>query len=131
MKFQELKSKVYELAEVSTTQQLKAKYVEIKALDMRRKDSWEQAFTVVQKQRSEFEDWIENPPQEYKDLFSEIAEASQKYDQKSVETKRLAQEVLLIANSLENLAEECQDEVNQLKREIKRSRRIARRADLN
>lgn len=101
MKFQELKAKVYELAEVNTTQQLKAKYAEFKTLDMRRKTSWEKALTAVQKQRSEFEDWLENPPEEYKDLFSEIVGASQKYAQKSLETKQLAQEVLSMANSLE------------------------------
>lgn len=131
MKFQELKAEVYGLAEVKTTQQLKAKYVNIKTLDMRRKTSWEKALAVVQKQQSEFEDWLENPSEEYKDLFSEITEASQKYDQKSVETKRLAQEVLSMASSLKTLAEESQDEANQLKREIKKSKRIAKQAELN
>lgn len=131
MKFQELKAKVYELAEVNTTQQLKAKYAEFKTLDMRRKTSWEKALTAVQKQRSEFEDWLENPPEEYKDLFSEIVGASQKYAQKSLETKQLAQEVLSMANSLETLAEECQDEADQIKRDIKKSRRIVKQAELN
>jgi hypothetical protein len=131
MKFQELKAKVYELAEVNTTQQLKAKYAEIKALDMRRKASWEKALSVVHKSRTEFEDWLENPPEEYKDLFAEITDASQEYDRKSVETKQLAQEVLSMANSLKTLAEEYQDEAEHLKQDIKKSRRIAKQAELN
>lgn len=131
MKLQELKAKVYELAKVNNTRQLKAKYEEIKTLDMRRKVSWEKALTVIQKQQSEFEDWLENPPEEYKDLFSEIKEASQKYNQKSAEAKQLAQEVLLMANSFETLAEEYQDEAAQLEREVKASRRSRKQAELN
>lgn len=131
MKFQELKSKVYELAKVPTTQQLKAKYEEIKTLDMRRKDSWEKALTVIQNQQNEFETWLENPPEEYKDLFSEIQEASQKYDQKSTETKQIAKEVLMMANSLEALAGECQDEAAQIEEEVKVSRRVRKQAELN
>ena len=131
MKLQELKAKVYELAKVNNTRQLKAKYEEIKTLDMRRKVSWDKALTVIQKQQSEFEDWLENPPEEYKDLFSEIKEASQKYNQKSAEAKQLAQEVLLMANSLETLAEEYQDEAAQLEREVKASRRSRKQAELN
>ncbi|WP_189523528.1 hypothetical protein [Nostoc sp. PA-18-2419] len=42
--------------------------------------SWEQILVIVKKQPSEFEDWLENPPEEYKDIFDEITEASQKYE---------------------------------------------------
>ncbi|MBD2094259.1 hypothetical protein H6F90_03740 [Trichocoleus sp. FACHB-591] len=131
MKFQELKAKVYELAKVTTTQQLKVKYEEIKTLDMRRRASWEKALSVIQSQRNEFETWLENPPEEYKDLFAEIKGASQKYDQKSTEAEQLAQEVLLMANSFEALANECQDEAVQLEKEVEASRRIRKQAELN
>lgn len=131
MKLQELKAKVYELAQVNTTQQLKAKYEEIKTLDMRRKISWGKAFTVIQQQQSEFEKWLENPPEEYKELFSKIAQASQKYDEKSAEVRQLSQEVLSIANSLETLAEEVQGEADQLKQDVKISKRISKQAELN
>lgn len=131
MKLQELKAKVYELADVTTTKQLKAKYEEIKTLDMRRKTSWEKALTIIQKQQSEFEAWLENPPEEYKDLFLDIKEASQRYDQKSTETKQIAQEVLMMANSLEALADECQNEAAQLEKEVKVSRRVRKQAELN
>ncbi|MEH2329626.1 hypothetical protein [Nostoc sp.] len=131
MKLQELKAKVYELAGVNNTKQLKAKNKEIKTLDMRLKASWEKTIAILQKPQSEFEDWLENPSEEYKNIFSEITEASQKYNQKSAQTKQLAQEVLSIANNLEELAEECQDEANKIKQEIKITRRISKQARLN
>ncbi|MBN3877013.1 MULTISPECIES: hypothetical protein [unclassified Nostoc] len=131
MKLQELKAKVYELAGVNNTKQLKEKNKEIKTLDMRLKTSWEKTIAILQKPQSEFEDWLENPPEEYKDIFSEITEASQKYARKSAQTKQLAREVLSIANNLEELAEESQDEANKIKQEIEITRRISKQARLN
>jgi DNA repair exonuclease SbcCD ATPase subunit len=131
MKLQELKAKVYELAGVNTTQKLKAKYGELKGLDMRRKSSWEKAFTVIQGQHSEFKEWLENPPDEYKDLFSEITEASQQYDRKSTKAKRLVNEVLMMAGNLEELAEECQAEARQLERDVNTASQISKQANLN
>jgi uncharacterized phage infection (PIP) family protein YhgE len=131
MKLQELKATIYGLAGVNTTQQIKAKYEEIKALDMRRKSSWEKAFTVIQGQHSELKEWLENPPDEYKDLFTEITEASQQYDRKSMKAKRLANEVLAMANSLEELADECQGEARQLEQDVKIAKRMSKRVNLN
>jgi len=131
MKLVELKAKVYELARVSTTLQLKAKYEESKGLDMRRKLSWEKAFTIVQKHQDEFRKWLENPSHEYKELFAEIALVSEEYDKKLLKGKQLGQEVILMAESLEVLAEECQDEADNLKQEVKAARQIAKRAELN
>jgi methyl-accepting chemotaxis protein len=74
---------------------------------------------------------LKNPPEEYKDIFSEITEVSQKYDQKSAQTKQQAREVLSIANNLEELAGECQDEVDQIKQEFEITRRISKQARLN
>jgi adenylosuccinate synthase len=131
MKLQELKVKVYQLAGVSNTKQLKVKYQEIKTLDMRLKISWEKTLAILHKTQGEFDKWLENPPEEYKDIFSEITEVSQKYEQKSAQTKQLVQEVLSIANNLEELAEEGQDEANQIKQEIEITRRISKQARLN
>ncbi|MBE8967680.1 hypothetical protein IQ277_15895 [Nostocales cyanobacterium LEGE 12452] len=131
MKLQELKAKVYELAGVNNTKQLKVKIQEIKTLDMRLKISWEKTIAILQKPQSEFDEWLENPPEEYKNLFSEIIEVSQKYEQKSAQTKQLAREVLSIANNLEELAEESQDEANKIKQEIEITRRISKQARLN
>ncbi|WP_392535157.1 hypothetical protein [Nostoc sp. C117] len=131
MKLQGLKAKVYELAGVNNTKQLKAKMQEIKTLDMRLKISWEKTIVILQKLQSEFEEWLENPPEEYKNIFSEITEASQKYDRKSAQKKQLALEVLSIANNLEELAEEFQDQAEKIKQEVKITRRISKQAKLN
>lgn len=131
MKYDELKAQVYKLAEVSTTQQLKAKYEAIKVLDMRRTASWYQAFTILQAQKNEFQRWLANPPNEYRELFAEIDLASQECDQKLIEAKQLAAEVITIAGNLEELAKEHQGEADTLKRELKAAQRIAKRAELN
>lgn len=131
MKFDELKAQVYELAEVCTTPQLKAKYKALQALDMRRKASWQQALVLIQKRQQELQNWLENPPDEYKDLFAEIRLISQEYGDKLIETKQLAAQVNVMADSLEELANECQDEANSLKQEVKAARRVAKRAELN
>lgn len=131
MKFDELKAQVYELAEVSTTPQLKSKYEAVQSLDMRRKASWQQALTIVQNRQREFQDWLENPPDKYKELFTEIRLVSQSFDDKLVEAKQLAAEVNAIADSLEDLAQECQDEADSLKQEVKAAQRVAKQAELN
>ncbi|MBD2412768.1 hypothetical protein FACHB389_07125 [Nostoc calcicola FACHB-389] len=131
MKLQELKAKVYELAQVNTTKQLKAKYKEIQTLDMRLKTSWQETLAILQKSQNEYENWLENPPQEYKELFSEITEALEKYDQKSTQTKKLAQEIVSIADELEELAEESQNEAEQIKQEVEVTKRISKKARLN
>ncbi|MEH1857230.1 MAG: hypothetical protein V7L21_04345 [Nostoc sp.] len=131
MKLQELKAKVYELAEVTTTKQLKAKYKEIQTLDMRLKTSWQETIAILQKSQSEYEKWLENPPEEYKEIFSEITEALEKYDQKSIQTKKLAQEIVSIADDLEELAEESQNEAEQIKQEVEVIKHISKQARLN
>ncbi|BAT56549.1 hypothetical protein NOS3756_55560 [Nostoc sp. NIES-3756] len=131
MKLQELKAKVYELVGVNTTKQLKAKYKDIQTLDMRLKSSWEKTLAIVQKSQSEFEEWLENPPEEYKELFSEITEALEEYDHKSAKTKQLVQEIMSIADDLEELAEETQNEANQIKQEVKVAKLISQKARLN
>ncbi|MFN6564498.1 MAG: hypothetical protein RMY28_032535 [Nostoc sp. ChiSLP01] len=131
MKLQELKAKVYELAQVNTTKQLKAKYKEIQTLDMRLKASWQETLTILKKSQSEYEKWLENPPEEYKELFSEITEALETYDQKSAQTKNLAQEIISIADDIEELAEEYQNEAEKLKQEVEINKRISKKARLN
>jgi hypothetical protein len=131
MKLQELKAKVYELAELETTQQLKAKYQGIKTLDMRLKASWEKALVMIQQQKTEFQSWLENPPEEYKDLFTEITKVSQEYNQKSAAARRLVQEALATADSIEALANDCKEEANQISQDIQRAKWVVTQADLN
>lgn len=47
MKLSELKAKVYRMAGVNTTSELKKLYPELKPWDMRRKDSWQQAYLYI------------------------------------------------------------------------------------
>lgn len=131
MKIQELKAKVYELSSFNTIQQLKAKYSELKVLDMRKKTSWEVALKVVRQQENEFKQWLENPPEEYKDLFSGILETSHDYDRRSVKTKKLVQEVLSISSSIEDLAEEFQEETNQLLQSLTTKAKVSEKSKLN
>ncbi|YAF97119.1 MAG: hypothetical protein AB3A66_05475 [Nodularia sp. CChRGM 3473] len=131
MKLQELKAKVYELAKVNTTKQLKAKYKEIQMLDMRLKTSWQETFAILQKSQSEYEEWLENPPEEYKELFSEITEALEKYDQKSAQAKKLTQEIVSIADDLKELAEESQNEAEQIKQEVEVTKRVSKQSRFN
>lgn len=135
MKLAELKAKVYELSGVTTTKQLKAKYKELKTLDLRCRDAWTKALTFLQSQQQiqqdEFNQWLENPPEEYQKLFVEIEDISKRYDQKREEVKQLGEEIVASADDLEKLAKECQEEAIALKREVKAARRIRKQAQLN
>lgn len=132
MKLQELRAQVYKLAGVNSTQQLKANYEEMRSLDMRRKISWEKALAIVQTPPpSEFQNWLKNPPDEYKELFAEIESTSKTFAQKRGEARQLHQAVTSMANSLEDLASECQDEADRLKQAVKAARRIAKQARMN
>jgi len=131
MKLAELKAKVYELTGFSTARQLKAKYEVLKALDMRRKASWEKAFALVQQQPNEFEHWLKNPPDEYKELFAEIETTSEAYSNQLAKARQLGKAVISSADDLEALAEESQDEADCLKQEVEATRRIAKQARLN
>lgn len=131
MKLAELKAQVYELTGFSTTRQLKGKYEAIKALDMRCKASWEKALAVVQQQPDNFEHWLKNPPDEYKELFAEIGTTSEAYSNQLAKARQLGKAVISSADDLEAMAEESQDEADYLKQEVKAARRIAKQARLN
>ncbi|MBD2095940.1 hypothetical protein H6F90_12355 [Trichocoleus sp. FACHB-591] len=131
MKHAELKAQVYKLAEVSTVQQLKAKHESLKALDMRRKVSWQEALVLVKTHQDEFQNWLANPPDEYKELFSEIDSTSQEYNRKVAEANQIAAELITIASDLEELAKEHQGEADSLKREVRAARRTSKHAELN
>ena len=131
MKLKELKIRVYDLAKVKSTKELKSKYTEFKTLDMRRKVSWEAALKSLEKLDGNFEAWLENPPAEYKELFSEIQEVSKKYDQGLSKTKHLVQNIQSVANSLEVAAEELIDEATQLDRQNKIAHEVNKQAKLN
>lgn len=130
MKLQKLKTTVYKLAQVKTIRQLRTKYEALKSLDMRRRSSWEQALALVQQHQQEFTSWLENPPDEYKELFAEIDLISTEHNN-HVALQQKHQAIISIAEDLEALADEMQDEGDRLKQEVELARRIAQQADLN
>ncbi|MUL36906.1 hypothetical protein [Gloeocapsopsis dulcis] len=131
MNLQKLKATTYEIAEVKTIRQLKIKYEDLKALDMRRRSSWEQALAIAQQHQEKFASWLENPPDEYKELFAEIDRVSGDYDNQLALLKQKQQAVISIADDLEGLADEIYDEGDRLKQEVEIARQIAQQADLN
>ena len=131
MNLQKLKATVYEIAKVKTIRQLKTKYEDLKPLDMRRKASWEQALAIAQQHQENLANWLENPPDEYKELFAEIERVSGDYDNQLALLKQKQQAVISIADDLEALADEVQGEGDRLKHEVEVARQIAQQADLN
>ncbi|MBE9192994.1 hypothetical protein IQ230_22095 [Gloeocapsopsis crepidinum LEGE 06123] len=131
MKLQKLKATVYEIVKVKTIRQLKIKYEDLKPLDMRCRSSWEQALAIAQQHQKEFTSWLENPPDEYKELFAEIDRISGDYDNQLAKFKQKQQAVLSIADDLEALADEIQGEGDRLKHEVELAKQIAQQADLN
>ncbi|MES1022137.1 hypothetical protein ABN584_04425 [Gloeocapsa sp. BRSZ] len=121
MNLQKLKATVYEIAAVSTIKQLKTKYEVLKSLDMRRKASWEQALAIVQQHQTAFTSWLENPPDEYKELFAEIDRVAGSYDNELATLKQKQQAMMSVADDIEALAEEIQDEGDRLKYQARQS----------
>lgn len=131
MKLKQLKTKVYGLSETTNTRQLKAKYEEIRALDLRRKASWEQAIAIIEKQQQDFQNWLANPPEEYQALFAEIDVTTQAYGETLAEVRDLGAQLLVMGEGLEAGAEECQQEANQLRQELETRQRITKQTELN
>ncbi|MFQ4140373.1 hypothetical protein PGN35_029070 [Nodosilinea sp. PGN35] len=126
-----LKAEVYAIAQVSTTQQLKAKYASLNALNFSFRTSWERALKLLASDPQDFQSWLANPPEEYKDLFAEIETTSQEFSTKLERAKRLGEEAQKMATSLEQLAQEAQDESEQMWQEAELAYRVAQQAKLN
>jgi len=155
MKLTELKAAVYQLAQVSTTKQLKKQHTFIKPLDMRFKASWEKVLvqlqsdgthaddkrsdTTLQKQFTEnskgsthsYEEWVSNPPSEYQALFTEADEALEAFDEKLLKTKKLTKTAIAMAHSLDEFAEASLDEAKRLAKAGQIAQDNAKEADLN
>ncbi len=72
----QLKEKVYKMSGVSTTKALKGCRREFSKLDFRRTASWKTALTHLEKVN--FDQLSANPPEEYRELFSEITHSFKK-----------------------------------------------------
>ncbi len=127
MKLPELKLEVYRIAKVTTTKQLKAQHKQIKPLDLRYKISWEQALEQLQHSlkveetssaqtatTTDFDQWLNDPPSAYRDLFAEADAALTRFDDKLNKTKRLTKTAKAMAASLDEFAEATVEEAQRL-----------------
>ena len=112
----DLKNIVYKLAGVSTTKSLKLLQSEFKALDFRRKSSWEIALKTLSSTPSvkQFEDWRQDPPEEYKDLFSEIEDVSNSYNQSIEEGLKISKSIKEEAKDLQKTSDDLSNEAKKL-----------------
>ena len=114
--FKDLKSDVYKLAGVNTTKKLKLLRSEFKSLDFRRKRSWEIALKTLSTTPStkQFEDWRQNPPEEYKDLFSEIEDVSNSYNQSIEDGLKISKSIKEEAKDLQKTSDDLSNEAKKL-----------------
>ncbi|MBD0268527.1 MAG: hypothetical protein ICV77_09565 [Cyanobacteria bacterium Co-bin8] len=127
----ELKAEVYALAQVTTPRQLKAKVAATKTLNFSQKASWEKALALLQPSPTTFQDWLNQPSEEYKDLFAEIDSATTDLSKAIDKAQQLGQEAQEMAVELEKQTVEAQEEAALLRQEIEAARRIAQQAELN
>lgn len=127
----DLRAEVYALAQVTQTKALKTKYPSLSALNFSFKSSWETALTLLQADQPNFQNWLENPPEEYKELFKNIESVSAEFGDKLEKAKHLGQDALAMAENLEQLAEAAQTEAEDLRKEADIAARAARQANLN
>lgn len=110
MKLTEIKEKVYALAGVNSTSELKKLHLALKHLDFRRKASWQKALNLLDQ---EFQAWLKQPPAPYAELFREVDAA---LAQPGLD---LQAELEAIAFGLEALAQEHINEAEHLKTLLK------------
>ncbi len=127
----ELKAEVYELAQVSSTQQLKAKYEPLGQLNFSFKASWQQALALIKAAPQNFQAWLTNPPEEYKALFAEIETVSDDFNTHLEKAKQLGREAHAMATSLEELAQDAQAEADDLRSAAEAAAQLAQQARLN
>ena len=111
----DLKRDVLALAKVTSTKDLKRQNVDLRHLDFRLKASWSQALAVLRKAHDAYPDWHQNPPEEYRELFSAFDSASEAYARSIDKGLRLSKEMDRTANDLEALSSELQEEAAELK----------------
>ena len=116
LSLKDLKRDVYTLGGVSTTKKLKLLRREFNSLDFRRKSSWEKALKTLSATPStkQFEEWRQKPPEEYKDLFSEIENVSNSYNQSIEEGLKISRSIKDEAKGLKKLSDELSEEAKEL-----------------
>lgn len=127
----ELKREVLAQAGVSSTRELKRSNPDLLHLDFRLKVSWHTALEVLQQAAAAYPDWDTHPPEEFRELFAAIDQASEAYGQSIDEGLRLSAQLQQAADDLESLSGELQEEAGELRAVQAASRRQARQRRLN
>ena len=127
----DLKRQVLALAKVSSTKELKRANVDLRHLDFRLKASWRSALGVLEQAAVAMEEWDRNPPEEYKELFSEIDQAAAAYSASIEQGLKLSSQLRDAADDLEAVAGELQQEAEELKTIEQASRKQRRVRSLN
>ena len=127
----DLKGQVLALAKVSSTKELKRANVDLRHLDCRLKASWRSALGVLEQAAVAMDEWDRNPPEEYKELFSEIDQAAAAYSASIEQGLKLSSQLRDAADDLEAVAGELQQEAEELKTIEQASRKQRRVRSLN
>ena len=127
----ELKHQVLTLAKVSSTQELKRANVDLRHLDFRLKASWRSALGVLEQAAVAMDEWDRNPPEEYKELFAEIDQATAAYSASIEQGLKLSSQLRDAADDLDALAGELHQEAEELKTIEQASRKQRRARSLN
>ena len=127
----DLKGQVLALAKVSSTKELKRANVDLRHLDFRLKASWRSALGVLEQAAVAMDEWDRNPPEEYKELFSEIDQAAAAYSASIEQGLKLSSQLRDAADDLEAVAGELQQEAEELKTIEQASRKQRRARSLN
>ena len=105
----ELKSRVFRLAGVCSTRALKGLAPPFKKLDFRCKSAWLQAEAALKASNGGFEQWLAQPPEEYRELFAEINMAVADFRTGIDQGLKLSHELMTMAGKLEEEALQQQD----------------------
>jgi hypothetical protein len=111
-KLAELKSYVYALAGVSTTKALKLAQPDFGRFDFRRKSSWLTAQArLIQScpDTQTFAQWLDEPPEEYRELFAEINTTASAFEQGIQVLRNASHEFRTAAEELELQAREASE----------------------
>jgi hypothetical protein len=127
----ELKRQVFALAKVSSTKALKQTNVDLRHLDFRLKASWCSALEVFQQAAAAMAEWDRNPPEDYKELFAEIDQATAAYSASIEQGLKLSSQLRDAADDLDAFAGELQQEATELKTIEQASHKQRRARSLN
>ena len=127
-KLLDLKKQVYRLASVNSTKALKEYKSVFAEWDFRLRASWDDAFALLQ---GDFDEWCANPPDEYRELFSEISKVSKEHQDNIRESIKLCERIEKTTKELDEFAEDKSKEANTLMQQAKASKQQEEISRLN